>query len=296
MGGIDQLGARHQVGRRQQTQRLRDEIRIGEILVAVGKGQFFGFGDQCGGPCGASAFQQRAGIARCRRCADGEIGVCQHPQRHGDGGAARRRWSHAAHPEPAIGDADGVAQLCCIRCKVSGGHIAGHSRGSFQSAENLCCDRALVKRVWPTLGNSSQGGGKCWIFQRVAGFTRGVGSVEEIGSGFVVEAGGSLIGEQLGKAWTDDKARIRQLDGGLEQLFPRQFAMPVMGQFQRRQHAGHARTQPGIDRRIELALLAAGQQKPVGLGGGGRGLAAIDGLNHFGLAIEQENESTAADT
>ena len=107
-------------------------------------------------------------------------------------------------------------------------------------------------------------------------------------------ASNKLVGGYLRmQALGDRKTFAGQFDCWLEQVTPRQFAMLLMGHFQRPEHPGHADRTPtylGVRERYRLAI------RPHKHGRGGTcrsGFTTIEGLHP--LAVPIHNESATAD-
>ncbi len=223
--GIDQGAALGEIGGIEQSrQRDRDEIGIGEIASAVGKGKPFGLGDEMGGP---RAERRRAEVERLD---EGE--------RLGHGDAARGGWPHAADPVEAIGDADGLALLGAVGGQIRDGELANAARIVLHRGGDIAGDVAIVKRLGPLACDRREGLGERRIFQPVADRPRSPLGIEEIGARFRREALRAHLCEQRGKPGRDREAFAGKGDGGREQLFPGKLAVLVMGELQRRQHAG----------------------------------------------------------
>ena len=120
------------------------------------------------------------------------------------------------------------------------------------------------------------------------------GGVVEIFRGHRVLDQVFLVGQHGGEARADLKALFGQLDGGLDELRPRQAAVcPVrlLQHAHRARHADRAATDHAV---VEGHGLAVGADEQLFGGGGGRGLAAVPGHQLAPAAVQQKGAAADA--
>ena len=296
--GVDEAGASGEVAGSQQghrgAQRRWDEAWVGDVDVAVGVGEPFGLGDQvyCLGG-GQAAVGSDVG-----RRVRGEVGLGEHGQGRGDGGAPRGRWRHAAHGVVAVRAAHGVARDGLVSGEVVEGHGAGGDALALGAdlVDDRLGDRAGVERVGALGGHGGQGLGVGGVGEARPGGFPGV-AVEEVPGGVGVAGqvrGGG--GDGFGQAWADLEAVVGQQHRGVEQVAPLALAVVGVGRLEQAEDAGHADGPPAAPRVGLRCGGVVGRDVPevVDGGGGGRGLPAVVRFDLPGLGVVVHEESAAA--
>ncbi|MCY1214229.1 hypothetical protein D9M72_260370 [compost metagenome] len=278
----DQRAPRAQVGGIQQgAHRHRHESRVGHVEVAVGERQ----------PAGLGKIMHRLHAAR-RIAADGELlEFAQHLQ-HGDGAAAGR--AHAAKPVAAVAAADGRTFLGAVGGQVGQAQVAGHGV-AMHRGDDVPGDAALVERVRAAFRHRAQGAREFRVLQHVANRPGRAAGRVEIGRRRGLRGQRLVAGQQRVQARRHGEALLRQPDRGLEQVGPGQRAVLFVRQLQSAQQAGHADRHAVVDGLRERQRFALGIQEAVLAGRGGRGLAAVVGLDAAGPGRIQHHERAAAD-
>ncbi len=176
----------------------------------------------------------------------------------------------------AIGNADRLPLLGAIRGEIRSRQLARLARIALHRVGDVAGDLALVKGLGSVAGNRREGLGEGRIGELVAGGPRPSLGIEEISARFRREACRVLLGEQLGEAGRDGEAVAGKRDGRLEQLCPGKLAVFVMGELQRRKHAGDADRKSARHGGVARQRISLFIEKELGCGGGWRRLAAVD--------------------
>jgi hypothetical protein len=153
---------------------------------------------------------------------------------------------------------------------------------------------ALVEGLGAFPGDAPQHGGIGRVPEPRADRLRRAVGLEEIGPGLRVAAQGGLAADQLVEPRADRKALLRQADGRLEQPRPRQLAVLAMRLGQHGEHAGRAGGQAAHDGLAHRQRLAVGLEEHLRRGGGGRRLAAVEGLHLVAVPMHQEGAARDA--
>ena len=120
------------------------------------------------------------------------------------------------------------------------------------------------------------------------------GGVVEVFRGHRVLDQVFLVGQHGGEARADLKALFGQLDGGLDELRPRQAAVCPVRLLQHAHRAWHADRAAADHAVVEGHGLAVGADEQLFGGGGGRGLAAVPGHQLAPAAVQQKGAAADA--
>ena len=293
----DEFAALGQVGGVEQAHPVAGgrlhEVGVTQVLGAVGKGQAGRLGIKvqplrAGHGAGGAGFQRQLG----------GIGVVQHAQDLADGDGARAGGRKAAESVVtllgAVVGAQGGALHRLVAGQVGHAEFAGVAGVALHLLHDGLGDVALVESLAALGGNTFEHGGQLGVAQGGAhGHGIAVGLVEIGGSGGVFLQ--VLLGLGQGvEAGADLEAVFGQVDGRLEQGRPWQLAVLLVGHFQHAQRAGgayRAATHHGV---VELHGFAVCADKELFVSGGGRGLAAVEGLHVLAVVVHQESAAANA--
>ena len=155
-------------------------------------------------------------------------------------------------------------------------------------------DLALVQRPRAVARQAAQHLGQLRVLQPVADRPgRAVGLVEEGGGRRVLPEVGVGLQHRV-QPGADREACLGQTDRRLEQRGPAQPAVLRVCHFQHAHRAGHADRAPAHHRVHEGHRLALGCQEQALVGGGRRGLAAVEGLHALAVPVQQEGAAADA--
>ncbi|EGF33287.1 hypothetical protein IMCC9480_799 [Oxalobacteraceae bacterium IMCC9480] len=279
--------------------RQRDEVGVGDVLVAIGIGQVAGFGHQVHAQhAGFAAIDiERAGpVAR-------HVEVLDDAEDLRDGDAARRRWRHAADFEVAIGRTDRRAFFGAVIGHVGQRRDTGRGGAVIRAGDfrdDGAGDRTVtVKRVGTFAGNAAEGRGQCRIPDEGVDLAGAAISIEEIRRhlGVALDVGdGAGAADRCGHTRRNREAIGGQFDGRVEQVFPGQSAMFVMGHFEYAQSAWRTDRTAAADCRGQGRGLV-GRRLPLQVIFIGRGrchFASIVGDDLLRGGVVVQDEGTAA--
>ena len=277
--GSDQFGAVRQiVGVQQALDRHVDEIRIGDIAVAVGVHQPAGLAEQ------VPALRVIAVL--------GDGGVLQQAQALQNRGPARRRIGDAHDIDP-IGPAQAGAGLGPVGLEIGQGQQSRHWALTHLGHDGLG-DRAFQQRPGPLGGDLADGGGIGRVLQDVARLDLGPVGLGEIGDGVWGCGLATAASRGGGHATRDRKAAIGQTLGLAEQVLPGQFAVLRLSQRQHGDGARRAGRPAAEDRHAlvqRLAVVAIEQLRRRRHRGG---FATVVGGHGLGLRVVVGQERAAA--
>ena len=167
--GVDQRAALIEIGAVEQARHGRgDEIRIGEIAVAVGEGEALGLDDAM------HRFDRHRHLA--------EIEGLDQPEHLADGDGARGGRRRAANVKAAIEHADGLAQLGAIVGEILGSELARPSRIVLHGGGDVASDWASVEGGRSVASDDFERRGEGGARQPVALGPRLAGGIKEIGA------------------------------------------------------------------------------------------------------------------
>ena len=155
------------------------------------------------------------------------------------------------------------------------------------------CDRALVKRIRPAIGDALQHLDQTRVLQAVTDRPGLAIGLVKIGPrlGVLLQIGGTA--QQLMQPVPHRKPVLGQGDGGFEQTRPRQAAVVAVGQFEHAQHAGHTHRQTADGRRSHVHGAAFAHEQVFG-GGRWGGFAPVVGPHALAVVVEQKSPATDA--
>ena len=147
------------------------------------------------------------------------------------------------------------------------------------------------------LGESSEGAGELGVRLGFAGARRSVLGLHQHARRTRGAQQVLLALPQLGRDWADGRSRLRQLDGGLENIREGELARPVARHhvLPHRRRAGHHDAQR-VGAGYDLTADVASGSNQIQRQSSGAGSAALHGGDLFAGGVEQQGEGVTTDT
>ncbi len=286
-GRADQAGTLLQVARGQQripvAARRRGEVRVGQVLRAVGIGQARRLGvavQEVGG--------RQALLERCQRPQLLQQAEDLHLGHVSRGGRREAADSVTLLPQGT----DGVALARLIAIQVAERQPPRIARVSIHLLHQRLGVFALIESGAAVFGDLAQQRGEGGIAQPMADWPGvAVGLVIE-GRGLWIVTQGRVVLQQAMQARAHRETVVGEADGGLEQRFPGQLAVLPVRLFEHLHRAGHAYRTAADHCLLEIHRRAVRLQEQCFVGGGRSRLAAVQGDHALTVPVQQKGAAT----